>query len=434
MLKNIILIAFFLSIGSAMSYAQVEKIIVETYYVADADDATNTSGGQLEVGTKTYRVFVDLVEGSKITKLYGDQNHALIFSSTAPFFNSVDDGVSTGYNMNRNRLKDNTVALDSWLTLGQTTKSGTSALYGVLKENDKDGSIIGGSNNDGGSAAISSGLLKNNAPLLGVPLTTSDGYTTHFSLPNSWIEQGFSDDVSVFGSTVHGSKFYSKASFIKNSGTEGAVPVTNHVLIAQLTTLGEISFEVNIEVINKDGQTINYVASDSVLLNNEVFLPLLKYPAVCGCQNPNFLEYSNSFSCGDASKCKTPIVFGCLDSLACNFNPNANFNVSTLCCYVGYCNDINIEVICPNLPPRNSETGASFSFYPNPAEDKIYFQHNINENSKSKIEIIDNCRRIVFSQVVNQNAIELENFPSGFYTVRFSNGDFVVSKRLIIVH
>ncbi|MBK7042175.1 MAG: hypothetical protein IPH46_17445 [Bacteroidetes bacterium] len=123
--------------------------------------------------------------------MYGNQNH-LWFPAVLPFYNNSEGGVSLAYELSKARLKDNTVALDSWLTLGQVTKTGSGTLAGVPKDLDPNGSVIGGSNNDGGSAEIASGLLKNNETAMGIPLTTSDGYV-NLALPTLWLNQGFYD-------------------------------------------------------------------------------------------------------------------------------------------------------------------------------------------------------------------------------------------------
>ncbi|MFM7901109.1 MAG: hypothetical protein ACKPAD_03910, partial [Bacteroidota bacterium] len=55
-----------LVIWPIFSNAQVSNLSVEKYYVADANDATDTLGNiVLSPGTATYRVFVELVSGSK---------------------------------------------------------------------------------------------------------------------------------------------------------------------------------------------------------------------------------------------------------------------------------------------------------------------------------------------------------------------------------
>ena len=153
--------------------AQIENVIVETYYISDSNDATDTTGGFLEEGSITYRIYVDLLPNTRLRKIYGDSLHALKFSSTENFFNNKVDGESFGKDFSKNRLGENTVALDTWLTLGQVTRIGSKTYFGVMKTIDDDGSFIGGINNDGGSAGIAGGLLINNSSAMGLPLFNS---------------------------------------------------------------------------------------------------------------------------------------------------------------------------------------------------------------------------------------------------------------------
>lgn len=65
--------------------AQLQKVIVEKYYISDANDATDTLGGGLSAGSTTYRIYVDLAPGSILKKIYGDGYHPFSIQSTAPF-------------------------------------------------------------------------------------------------------------------------------------------------------------------------------------------------------------------------------------------------------------------------------------------------------------------------------------------------------------
>ncbi|MBK8854000.1 MAG: T9SS type A sorting domain-containing protein [Saprospiraceae bacterium] len=419
--------------------AQIKNVFVETYYIADSDDLTNTTGGQLPEGSKTYRIFVEMESGSKMVKMYGDQNHPLVFSSSLPFYNNSEGGVSLAYELSKARLKDNTVALDSWLTLGQVTKTGSGTLAGVPKDLDPNGSVIGGSNNDGGSAEIASGLLKNNETAMGIPLTTSDGYVNLASPPTLWLNQGFYDvvtsqETSVFGTSKTGSTFRSNEAFISNSGTSGPLDNSNIVLVGQITTAGTLTFELNFQILTKEGELKKYVANDSILLNDEILLPLLKYPFVCGCSDPGFLEYSSNFACSDNSKCLTPIVFGCLDSLACNFNRNANFHISTLCCYIGYCNDIDLEIICPDLPPRSQHDGLKADLFPNPVSEVLYIDHNFHPAQKTNILIFDMVGNIVLEKTLtsaDREELVVSELRSGYYTLKIFNKQGSVTGKFV---
>ncbi|MFN9799317.1 MAG: hypothetical protein ACK54P_04800, partial [Bacteroidota bacterium] len=96
----------------------LEGIIVETYYISNANDATDTDGGSLAVGSTTYRIFVDMAPGYEIQAVYGNANHELRIATTTQFFNNVDRGELTGNAINDARVDENTVALDSWLSMG----------------------------------------------------------------------------------------------------------------------------------------------------------------------------------------------------------------------------------------------------------------------------------------------------------------------------
>lgn len=376
--------------------AQLENIVVELYYVSDANDATDTLGGGLPVGSKTYRVYADLTPNAKIKRLYGDANHPLIVRSTENFFNNKIDGKSFGYEFPKSRLDENTVALDTWLTIGQTTTN-SSRQAGVLKVNDSDGSFIAGIGvNDGGSAEIADGLLNNNDPLAGIPLSTSDGNDTLDVLPTSVGSSGSlnfidSPDSTIFGSIVLGNNFESRNGAIFNLGIKGVDTTLNHVLLAQLTTLGELYFELNIEVeieTPNGNQVIKYVARDSVLAADELLNPALVYPPQCGCQDPDYLEFSPTYACGSPDSCQTLIVFGCLDPIACNYDPSANFNIIDLCCYIGDCNDFDISVVCPELSINDLDnTKNTIQSFPNPGKNSVSITGNFTPFSLYNVSI-----------------------------------------------
>ena len=424
--------------------AQIENVIVETYYISDSNDATDTTGGILEVGSKTYRIYLDMKPGTVLKKIYGDANHTLKISSTNVFFNNKSEGQSFGKDFSKSRLDENTVALDSWLTLGQISRVSTKTCFGVLKINDDDGSFIGGANNDGGSAAIAGGLLVNNNPSLVIPLYNADGYDTLTSVPTSWLDYGFKDvlsnvDSTIFGSAKPGLGYISNNAGLQNSGVVGVNPESNQVLIAQLTTRGEISFELNVEVEENDGgntRTIKYVSNGDTLLTNEIVSPYLKYPQQCGCTDPNYLEYNAGYACENTDSCKSRIKFGCMDSLACNFDPEANFNIQELCCYPGFCNDRDLSVICPSLGTGRFSSQETH-LYPNPVQGILNFQIYAEKNSVVRYKIYDSIGRLIIDKNLQMalssmtEYIDVSNLENGIYLFQYSHDD--ISKTEIFV-
>lgn len=423
----IILLAAFLI--SFRAQAQLEKVFVETYYISDSYDAADTYGGYLENGSTTYRIYVDLVKGSKVQKIYGDVNHALKFSSSGIFFNNIADGQSFAKDMSKNRLGENTVALDSWLTLGQTTKS-ISKVFGTPKNQDDDGSFVGGVNNDGGSTSYS--LLTNSDPLAGIPLTTSDGNDTMSTVPLNWFDYGIIDgitdeDSTIFGSLKPDSVFVSYNCGLQNSGVSGVVPDSNHVLVAQLTVKGELHFAINLEVIDTSGNVLKYVASDSVLLADEIFSRYLTYPfeQKCGCPDPDYLEYATDRDCDNADSCQHLIVFGCMDPMSCNYDAAANVNVPSLCCYPGRCNDRDIALVCPQLVTER-RNGLEFSVFPNPSASVLNVQ-SANDDLVTRYVIYNSVGQKIIEQSMDQSAnsfsIDISTLKEGIYMIRIFNND-----------
>ncbi len=422
-------------INSKYTYAQLENVIIETYYVSNYTDSLEidlAGGNPLENGTTTYRIYIDLMPGSKIKSIYGDANHLLKFTSTKPFYNNLD-GLSFAKDFNNiNAHKNLTFALDTWLTIGQTTKLfGGKTNYGILKSQDRNGTTISNTN-------VS---LTNSASIVGIPLTISDGMDTIAgTAPTSWFNSGFitigGGDSTIFGSTKINSIFKSNAAILKNSGVRGVIPDSNQVLIAQLTTKGELSFELNLEVEIQNGgiiSTTKYVANDSIVLLGEEFKSILKYPAQCGCMDPRYLEYKNNFSCGDASFCKNLIVFGCTDTMACNYDPKANYYLKGICCYPGSCGGREISTVCPLVNGDNF----GFEIYPNPCQDKMMLNTLPGNIREIKYSIYDTFGTLLLtknlgetSKVTNEE-INLVNLNNGMYLFRLDFGGTFINKLFI---
>lgn len=444
-MKNLLLAIFTLLMFYANAQDAIKNVIVETYYVSDANDATDTIGGKLEPGTKTYRIYVQLRPGCKLMSLYGDKNNMLKISSTAPFFNNVSDGVTFAKDMNVKYLRNNTVALDSWITLGQTTKKAAKTYFGIPKSQDKDGSLVGGINNDGGSAKVQGGLLSNTDALAGVPITIADGMDTLTKVVSNWAHSGFIDlisgeDSTIFGSIKQGTEFASNNAYLANTGIIGVNADSNQVLVAQLTTKGEISFELNLQVFDPNANQSYrslYVAEGKDSINeNEGSItkvsPFLKYPQSCGCLDPNFLEYSSKYACNSQDLCKTRIVLGCMDPLSCNYNPDANYNVPGLCCYPGKCYDRDLNLACPS-----DGDILQLNVYPNPAVSQITIETSSISEKETKYYVYNYFGKLVLEKdlgVVNgkvSDELNLSGFDTGMYVVRLVTGDDANSRIFI---
>lgn len=439
MMKQLYVLMVFSIFGTTLVNGQLKNIIVENYYVTDFFDATDTLGGPIQKGNITYRIFIEMEKGSKLKKVYGDENHPLIIESSLPFYNHKEDGETFGKDFNINRYKNGVTPLDTWITIGQCSSRRNKAI-GVLKAIDPDGSFVGGENNDGGTEEVSFGLLTNSDPLAGIPIVQADGmYEIEEDLPQEWVTIGFIDpvsnrDTSIFSSSTETS-FYSTSHSIQNEGISNQVGDVNAVIIAQLTTKGLLNFSLNLEIeFEEDGvlRTVRYVSNNDNLLDGEEFSPLLNFPLECGCTDPNYLEASSNFGCSDDTQCETLIVFGCMDSLACNYNPAANYNLSDLCCYVGYCNDLELDIVCPELPIRNI-SGNIFDIYPVPVQDYLVVEFSDGDFINAPYQLFSSIGIPIAAGnlSVRNTEINVEDLPSGSYILKIFAAKGSVNKSFI---
>jgi hypothetical protein len=227
----------------------IEAILIERYYVSDANDASDSDGGELAVGSVTYRVFVDMKPGYILESVFGNAVHPLSIESTSVFFNNQDRGENTGDAIASNRLGDNTVALDSYLTFN----AASDAHLAVLKTEDNDGSIVGGDNNDGGSEGIDEGLLLNFTDAMELMLTEADGLIDGTIVSAATGEAGSVgtigiSDLSVFGDENVGNEFVANNGAWFVLGGVAGPTASNRVLIAQLTTAGTLDLKLNMRL------------------------------------------------------------------------------------------------------------------------------------------------------------------------------------------
>jgi len=209
----------------------LEAIIVEKYYVANYSDIIDTSGGLLAKGSVTYRIYVDMKPGYALQAVYGIQNHELVIKTTTTFFNNTLSKSTTGDKIEIDQINNNSVSLDSWLTIGAASQSH----LGVLKKEDSDGSLLIKK-----SLNKTDGLIKGNVrPLINYGLNLSC----------------FNEEISASAFTVN------NGSLAVLGGFQGPTN-ENRVLIAQLTTTGKLSFELNLQLGTPTGGALQYVAKN----------------------------------------------------------------------------------------------------------------------------------------------------------------------------
>jgi len=134
------------------------------------------------------------------------------------------------------------------------------------------------------------------------------------------------------------------------AGAENALPDANgQILIAQIATTGSISGTVNYQVFpegNQDASSFVSVSFDGVGTFGQNYF--------CGCMETNACNFDPEANFDDGS-CEYESCIGCMDMDACNFDETATLDDGTSCVYAveGYdCDgnclgaDVNMNMIC----------------------------------------------------------------------------------------
>jgi hypothetical protein len=248
----------------------LEGILVERYYETDAADEANALDNgaivPLPAGSVVYRVFVDMADGYKFSQIFGTVEHPLTVNATADFYNDPSYGVTVNpATISANNIRKHTALIDSWFTTG----GASNGKVGVLKIEDTDGSV-----------GNQHGVLGNNpGGCYGLPINgagAQDGMTpnspTTYLVPNSL---GISGALEALDQTAGNSIFIDGGAIAALGGIVGPT-ATNRVMIAQFTVNGDITFALNVQLVNvATGAAENYVASSPV--SGELTHPSLTY-------------------------------------------------------------------------------------------------------------------------------------------------------------
>lgn len=260
MKKTVLFVFLFMSVVSLYAQDALEGIIVEKYYVSTKkDNAKKHLSGELPVGSTTYRIYVDMAPGCRFMAAYGSPSHPLEIKSTELIYNHLDNGAEHALRIPERTYKKNITALDSWITIGPAGES----YLGVLKEADtlKDyGKVV----------PFEKGFLMSNKKEMGYTLKDRDGYLRSENIPKITLF-GIDTNVNVIRGSTVGKTFRVENGAWASMG-KGLTGVdslgSNTILIAQITTKGELTYELNLMLRKADGSVVNYVAKDPI--ENEV--------------------------------------------------------------------------------------------------------------------------------------------------------------------
>jgi hypothetical protein len=266
MKKTGLFVFLFMSVVSLYAQDALEGIIVEKYYVSTKkDNAKKNMSGELADGSITYRIYVDMAPGCHFIMAYGAPNHPLEINSTELIFNHAENGAEHPLRIPERTYKKNITALDSWITIGPAGEN----YMGVLKESDsfKDFGMV---------VPFEKGFLLSDKKEMGYTLQERDGFLRSEQIPNITL-YNIDTNVNVLRMETKGKSFRTENGAWACMG-KGACGVdslgSNTILIAQITTKGKLSYELNLMLRKADGSIVNYVAKDPV--ENEVLHKSLK--------------------------------------------------------------------------------------------------------------------------------------------------------------
>lgn len=238
---------------SATAQVGLEGIFVEKFYEAQsADTKGELRSGTLEPGSVTYRIYVDLQPGYRFQAAFGSPDHALEITSSAPFFNHAEAGTTHPNIFPEKALKRDIALLDSWLSVGAAAENHT----GIPRKFDDDVADE--------SIRYESGFLSHVSDEAPWTIASRDGMrrTERLPFPTFYM---MDSALHVLGSATKGNRIYIDNGAWACMG-KGSVGVDstgqNQVLIAQLTTAGDLHLKLNIMIGTPEGKSIQYVHSN----------------------------------------------------------------------------------------------------------------------------------------------------------------------------
>ena len=359
---------------NAVAYAQgLQGIVVEKYYQANSADVTNANDVNgavtpLTTGSVTYRIYVDMASGYKFNSLWGSSTHNLKVNSTAGFYNDPTYGVSINPGtISSTNIRKHTAMLDSYFTTG----GAGGGKVGVLKTEDTDGSI-------GNAQSI---LANNPGGCFGLPITGSgaqDGMRPLTASPATYVVPnllGTASSIDVLDQTDGNAILLTNHAIAALGGVVGPTS-TNMVLVAQFTTSGDLTFELNLQLQNTTtGVAENYVSSNPTgneLTHASLTRGLNLAPAVLCYQTATFNNQTCTYDITGtqpvqpSTACYQTATF---NSTSCSWVLTGSQPAPpTLACYqtLGSFNNLtctyNVSGVMPPEPPLECyQTGATFN-------------------------------------------------------------------------
>ncbi len=100
----------------------------------------------------------------------------------------------------------------------------------------------------------------------------------------------------------------------------------------------------------------------------------------------------------------------------------------------GVSGSYTLDVACTNVAVNEYDFNDHFDVYPNPASHKLYISNTLGADQETDIELYDAKGRLLLekSKINHMETIDIENYPSGIYMMRFIHNGTSTSKKIQI--
>ena len=169
--------------------------------------------------------------------------------------------------------------------------------------------------------------------------------------PNQELEPFFLVDGAdaLIANQLIGSSWY-----VLNDASNALPDAEGRVVFLQITTIGEVSGSLNLQIIPEGAEALEDVLKSFVFDGTGIYAPVGEGNP-CGCTDPTAENFDASAGYDDGS-CIVAQVFGCTDSASCTFNAEANIDDGS-CEYldaIGVCGgdcaaDADADGICDDV-------------------------------------------------------------------------------------
>lgn len=251
MLRRVLFILLFLPFSAIFSQGGLKEVFIEEFYTLNKADLQKANlTGVTSKGLVCYRIYVELDSGYTLQAVYGLGEHPAFIKSTADFYNHPGIGNTYPNIIPDKSLKKNLSYLDSWLSMGACSES----FFAIpLRYQEKPLPVVIDwdknyfNNLKGRDTKFSFRDAPGMYHLDSLPVPTM--YNIDEQLKGLMSETNSSEFIMTDGAWASLGK-----------GAKAPAKLPNAILIAQITTAGKLSYQLNLQIGTPNGKSIRYVA------------------------------------------------------------------------------------------------------------------------------------------------------------------------------